>query len=362
MFDIDDTIWTLNVNDGALKQVADADADYTGDDGFKFIYGFHADVLPRGSRIVYSSCEYMMGDISRNGERSVWSEGYEIAAVNLDGEAHERLTKTADFVNYPALSPDGSQVAFVAFVSRNQGLDSNPDSSHYAVRPLFQQRYRIVVAPADATLLDLTKDRAQINRPGYTNRAALFPPVWAPSGKQLAYVLYEGESIPYNEVIFTARLDGTGGSRIGETTALPTWSPNSEELAFASVVEGKAVIYAVKPNGRDKREIWRSGSYNGSYYAIESIAEVSWSPDGSKILFIADDTYLINADGSDLRRLSDLPTDYRGVRPAAWSPGGSRIAIYNPDRGIITISPDGSDLRVLLEIDADGQPHAPAME
>ena len=131
--------------------------------------------------------------------------------------AHERLTKTADFVNYPALSPDGSQVAFVAFVSRNQGLDSNPDSSHYAVRPLFQQRYRIVVAPADATLLDLTKDRAQINRPGYTNRAALFPPVWAPSGKQLAYVLYEGESIPYNEVIFTARLDGTGGSRIGDT-------------------------------------------------------------------------------------------------------------------------------------------------
>ena len=101
------------------------------------------------------------------------------------------------------------------------------------------------------------------------------------------------------------------------------------------------------------------GLTTGPTYAIESIAKVSWSPDGSKILFIADDTYLINADGSDLRRLSDLPTDYRGVRPAAWSPGGSRIAIYNPDRGIITISPDGTNLRVLLEIDADGQPRAP---
>ena len=57
--------------------------------------------------------------------------------------------------------------------------------------------------------------------------------------------------------------------------------------------------------------------------------------------------------GSDLRLLPAV-----GTR-AAWSPDGSRIAIYQPgyrepDYTLYTMSRDGTDLRVLVEKDANG--------
>ena len=122
------------------------------------------------------------------------------------------------------------------------------------------------------------------------------------------------------------------------------------------------ILYAVRTDGSDlanqllrdslrRRTLWNSGVEG---YA-EPISQVSWSPRGSELLFISEHTYLVDSDGNDPRRLKGIPADYDGVRPAAWSPDGSRIAIYNPESGLITISPDGTDLRVLLEVDADGE-------
>jgi len=50
-------------------------------------------------------------------------------------------------------------------------------------------------------------------------------------------------------------------------------------------------------------------------------SEPTWSPDGSKIAFVRKDgIYVMNADGSGQRRLTDA-----GGGPA-WSPDGSKIA------------------------------------
>ena len=90
---------------------------------------------------------------------------------------------------------------------------------------------------------------------------------------------------------------------------------------------------------------------------------MSWSPDGSELLFIftgkiyfTGEIYAVGLDGSGLRRL-----DIAG-RPgqAAWSPDGSRIAIYHPsdyydESGqVLTITRDGTDVRILAEGDSNG--------
>ena len=72
-----------------------------------------------------------------------------------------------------------------------------------------------------------------------------------------------------------------------------------------------------------------------------------WSPDGSEILFFSNESYLVRPDGGGLRRLG-IPRNVPDAR-AAWSPDGSRIAIYFPYQQIVTVSRDGAELLVHAE-------------
>jgi hypothetical protein len=84
----------------------------------------------------------------------------------------------------------------------------------------------------------------------------------------------------------------------------------------------------------------------------------SWSPDGSQIVFVSDqdnddyltDLYVMNADGSDIRRLTE---DARHTYAPVWSPDGSQI-VFISDRDsedyafeLYLIQADGTDLRRL---------------
>ncbi len=313
VFDVDDTIWTLDVESGLLQQVADADADYDyessarGEGHFKFIYGFHADVRPDRFRIVYATCEYLYVEpaVDRWGEIITYSEGYEIATVDLAGDWPVRITENSHIDSYPVWSPDGSQVAFVAYAPGGEYPDR---VSHY---PNYFDRHqsKIAILPANG----MFTDTEQIRWLWPTKSVALYPPVWSPDGQYLAFTANEGERRPFERVLTTIRLKSTKLTTLGETTALPTWSPDSERLAFAAVVENKTVIYVVKPDGSDLREVWKSTPDAPS----QPISELAWSPDGSELLFISDRTYLVRPDGSDHRRRLgvSLKTMTEFVRP-----------------------------------------------
>jgi Tol biopolymer transport system component len=71
----------------------------------------------------------------------------------------------------------------------------------------------------------------------------------------------------------------------------------------------------------------------------------SWSPDGTEIAFRSErsgepEIWIMNADGTGRRRLTE------GLSPA-WSPDGSLIAFAGREGALSVIRPDGTGLRVL---------------
>ena len=292
-----------------------------GNPGKRRLAGHHADVSPDGSRIVYVTCEFPFPYDGYG-----YPPGQELAIVNVDGTGLQRLTVDGHFVAYPAWSPDGSRIAFVRTVRKHlYALDPRGYSSFGA---------QIEVLSARGT-------RAF----GRTRGVGLYPPVWSPDGNRLAWLVnqrMEGEedrvypTKPNEHILFWVHLDGSGGSRLGEATTLPTWSPDGERLAFGLEDE----VYTVRLDGTDRRLVVDDLRAN----------QVSWSPDGAELLLASDSgVSVVGADGSGLRKLG--PSNL-GVKSAIWSSDGSTIAArheLDDESLVFTMNRDGTDVRFLAE-------------
>ncbi len=323
-------------------------------------YHFHADVSPLNSRIVYTTCRFPTDRPSR--QTSIfWNDPlffewydylstpyhYELAATNLDGSESLRLTENLLLDHYPVWSPDETRIAYMSHPT-----DPTPDQTGGHL-------YTMAADGSDVRLLTPSLDNV-----------ALYPPAWSPDGQRIAFTTVERYG---RRALYTVGADGSGLTRVAENLSVlsPTWSPDGSELAFAMSGEDEAGIYAVRTDGSDLR-LMAPSEGEASIYATRSDGRrlrliapgkaslVSWSPDGTEILFITDAVSLARPDGGGLRSLGDANT----IVNAAWSPDGSRIALFSfvdtsnygwsagkyadTSGSISTVARDGTDRRLLV--------------
>jgi Tol biopolymer transport system component len=152
----------------------------------------------------------------------------------------------------------------------------------------------------------------------------------------------------------------TGGAA---NSGWAVWKPGGAKLAFDSDradpdnsggpndISGINDIFKMNPDGTGVLKLTDSESFNGS---------PGWSPDGKKITFASDrrnhqgrqEIHVMNADGSNVRRLTTLPAEALYEDAPRFSPDGSRIVfnryITDPGRSaLFTVGVDGSRLKQL---------------
>ena len=369
LFGVGPNVFQVQADGSGFQHLVDASTQMRQIAGSEYQeWALHAlQISPDGNHLAYSTFEHP----DRPARRSLPDAyEYEIGILQIDGEGRQSLTRNYDYDDYPAWSPDGSQVAFVQW-----GFDAG-----YGIRTVGT---------------DNTEESVVV--PGYLlPRAATHrqTPVWSPDGKYLAFVGVE-RAAGLGQAIYRVGADGSDLRLLTKTASRPSWSPDSKRIAFAKADGDDLGLYTIAADGSDVQRIttielsnnrlkfiavnyerdppgssgyniggWLPTNYGSLHPESIWLETLAWSPDGSMIMYSCGESLcVVSTDGV---ALSTSPFTLRHGMIGAWSPDGSRIAVaklklprpaYDDDIALFTMAPDGTDVRILLRHDSEGDLH-----
>lgn len=243
----------------------------------------------------------------------------EIYSLRLDGSGLTRLTNDPGFDDSPALSPDGTRIAFLT--ARH---DPNP---HFP-----NLKYELYI-------MDIDGRKSQRLT---ATEAAEDHPAWSPDGSRLLFDAdYDADGFAE---IYAIEPDGSNLTRLTSNAAndqFADWSPDGAQITFSSDRNGNWDIFVMNADGSDQRPLTDSPDWE---------LFPAWSPDGTRIALNGlvpnsrnTDVFVMDTDGSNIHQLTDSP---RFDENPAWSPDGSQIAFQTNRDGnfeIYLMNADGTD-------------------
>ena len=207
----------------------------------------------RGGKIVFTSYAHLLPHI--------W-------IMNLDGTGAREIPTNVDLNASPALSPDGTQIAFAGSAKGNADI--------------------YVVTTSGSGLKRLTMTHALEASPD-----------WSATGRQILYTSDQSGT----PQIWVMDAEGTGPRRItyaGNWNDEGAWSPDGSKIAFACRNEGDFNICVMDFASGRTVQLTTEGS-NG---------HPAWSPNGDKIVYQSrkggsTQIYTMDADGQNKRLLTE---------------------------------------------------------
>jgi TolB protein len=183
------------------------------------------------------------------------------------------------------------------------------------------------------------------------------PAAWSPEGDRLAFMTWLPTDDETTNLAYLVIADVESGDM---TQLTPGLHPNFVANTIDWSPDGTMIVMEGPGEADIIQDIYRA-AVDGSVFenlTKEPTGDVlpAFSPDGSQVVFASErdgnlEIYVMNADGSDPRNLSNLPDrfDWEPV----WSPDGTQIAFVSisladqSDAEIYVMNADGSDVHAV---------------
>jgi TolB protein len=245
--------------------------------------------------------------------------------MDPDGSNQKQVTFYKSLSIMPAVSPDGSRVAFSSFARGNPAITVHSTETGRRL-PFYNE-----VSPLTAT------------------------PEFTPDGKQLLYA----SSVTGWAQIYIANLDGSGMRRVTYSRSIdmePKVNPKTgTEIAFISDRSGMPQIYRMSMEGSDVQRLT-----TGEGEAVNP----SWNPDGQHMAFAwtrgyAPGNYNVFIMDVATRQFLQLTHGAGRNENPSWAPDGRHLVFSSNRSGspqIWTMLADGTQLKQLTTQGRNTQP------
>jgi len=233
-----------------------------------------------------------------------------------------------------AIAPRGGEPLTLRGCTKAAGKADVGDCSISYRDPAISPNGRRVAFDAGATLALMRIDGSGFRLlPAHSDGDG--DPAFSPDGTQLAFSAGASTAIfdlRPDRGVWISDLAGAGARRVTARGISPAWSPRGW-IAFLRA-DG---VYRVRPDGRGLRRL----------VARSRCTDVAWSPHGTQLVFACRSRlYVSRGDGRHVRL---VPPRLISATAVAWAPSGGRLAVVPFDGGVVTIRPDGTHQRVVVD-------------
>ncbi|MGO9241788.1 MAG: hypothetical protein ACLQBJ_13360 [Bryobacteraceae bacterium] len=282
---------------------------------------YAADILAKfGMPTLAGSKIYFVSDRQAKGTKELW-------VMDFDGANQKRLTAFNSISTMPAISPDGTRLAFTTFAKGQPRLMMystvtgrfipflNPQASVNGT-PSFTPDGKSVLFASSAdgrytNIYSSDLDGGGLRRLTNVRAVEVEPKVNPKNGQDVLFV--SGRGGP--QQIYMMNLDGTEPLRLttGEGEASnPAWNPDGQHMAFAwtrGYAPGNWNLFIMDVSSRETVQLTTGEGRNEN---------PSWAPDGRHLAFSSNRTrssqiFTMLADGTAVRQLTTQGNNYMPV-------------------------------------------------
>jgi TolB protein len=316
--------WLFNVGQTSVAQAQVIGKRYFGSPdetgAKKTAHEFAADIIAQmGGTSLLGTKIYFVSNRTGQKQKEIW-------VMDPDGSNQHQLTHLNSLSIMPAVSPDGSKIAFTSFARGNPAIfilstdtgrrlpfynqvasmNATPDFTPDGKQLLYSS-----TATGWAQIYSANIDGSNLHRISSTRALEVEPKVNPKTGGDLVFV--SGRSGP--QQIYRMNMDGTDVQRLtnGEGEASnPSWHPNGQIIAFAwtrGFATGNFNVFVMDVASR---------SFNQLTYGAGRNENPGWAPDGRHLVFMSTRTgteqiWSMLADGTQLKQLTTAGRNWTPV-------------------------------------------------